>query len=124
MKVEMNWLKEINEKQRNSSYSELRKKEELDNIKKNFEFSDINIDVNSLKEENKLLTRNNSENNSIFSSPINKKETTVSSKTKNKNAVSSVNSVNLNKCEGKKKKEKKKKIKKKEEIGIQKDEDI
>jgi hypothetical protein len=124
MKVEMICLKEINEKQRNSSYSELRKKEELDNIKKNFEFSDINIDVNSLKEENKLLTRNNSENNSIFSSQINKKETTVSSKTKNKNAVSSVNSVNLNKCECKKKKEKKKKIKKKEEIGIQKDEDI
>ena len=79
------------ERLKSSSYSELRKNKELDSIKEMLQYSDINIDTDALKEENKNLTRNKTkiDFNDSFSN-MKKNESIDSSKKKIKDENNSL----------------------------------
>ena len=79
------------ERLKSSSYSELRKNKELDSIKEMLQYSDINIDTDALKEENKNLTRNKTkiDFNDSFSN-MKKNESINSSKKKIKDENNSL----------------------------------
>ena len=59
---EIKSLKKLNEKQRSKSHYKLSKKSRMTKLKNEFEFLDINIDVNALKKENEEISKIMSKN--------------------------------------------------------------